>query len=388
MKKIAFIYIAEPYQCYHAASVAIFLKKYINCEVTEYYSFTDSKIHLFNINSLYNSYISIKPFKKSVFSRFLHMIRFLDTEKNYVLKENIHDLNKYDAIIATENTAAFLKQQDGFKPKLILIQHGAGDRKVSDEYLAKYFDLVLFPGPKMRDYFIKSGFSTLEKSKIIGYPKFDILSKSKENNFYIFNNENQIVLYNPHYKKSQTSYYSWNKYLISSFKKQDIYNLIVAPHVKMFHEKYFINKFLLKSRGDKNVFIDTGSIKTLDMTYTSNASIYIGDVSSQIYEFIIKPRPCVFLNPHKISWRGNPYFKNWEFGEVVESEEEIMPAVYRAQEKHEQYIDIQKEMFQKTFDNYTLTGASQRAARAIMDYLELCAPEDEILHYGVSSVKR
>ncbi|WEQ55261.1 CDP-glycerol glycerophosphotransferase family protein [Komagataeibacter nataicola] len=369
--KIAFVYIAEPYQCYHAASVASALSALPDCSVTEYYSFSDSAEHLRHIRTLFggNDSLSIRPFQKSVFTKILHIGRRLDREKSHVFRENIEELNNYDAIISTENTAAFLKQQGLKKPKLILIQHGAGDRKVRNEYMVKYFDFVLFPGPKIRNYFLKEGFTTEEKSTSIGYPKFDIFNAIKAEEFSIFPKNKPIVLYNPHYKKSQTSYYKWKNFIIESFENQNYYDLVISPHVKMFHEGYFVNEFLLKRRNSENVYIDTGSINSVNMTYTSNSSIYVGDVSSQVYEFIIEPRPCVFLNPHKIKWQGNPYFKHWEFGEVVENRNDIMPAIRRAKEQHYLYLDAQKEMIRKTFGTMPLLGASQRAATAIIDYL-------------------
>lgn len=369
--KIAFVYIAEPYQCYHAASVASALSKLPDCSVTEYFSFSDNAEHLRKIKKLFGSddFLSIKPLQKSVFTKILHITRRLDREKSHVLRENIEELNKYDAIISTENTAAFLKLLGLKKPKLILIQHGAGDRKVRNEYLVKHFDLVLFPGPKIRNYFLQKGFTTEEQSQSIGYPKFDIFNAIKKEEFSIFPEKENVVLYNPHYKKSQTSYYKWNKLVISAFENQDYYDLIISPHVKMFHEGYFVNEYLLKRKNSKHVYIDTGSINSVNMTYTSNSSIYVGDVSSQVYEFIVEPRPCVFLNPHQIKWQNNPYFKHWEFGEVVEDSNDIMPAIKRAKERHYLYIDAQKEMIRKTFGTMPLLGASQRAATAIIDYI-------------------
>ena len=40
------------------------------------------------------------------------------------------------------------------------------------------------------------------------------------------------------------------------------------------------------------------------MSYLS-ADVYLGDVSSQVYEFIYKPRPCLFLNSNEIEWTND-----------------------------------------------------------------------------------
>ena len=63
------------------------------------------------------------------------------------------------------------------------------------------------------------------------------------------------------------------------------------------------------------VIIDLGSERSLDMTYSRAADIYAGDVSSQVYEFLDRPKPCVFLNAHGIEWRDNPNFPNWDLGD-------------------------------------------------------------------------
>lgn len=95
--------------------------------------------------------------------------------------------------------------------------------------------------------------------------------------------------------------------------------------------------------------VDTGSSAMLDMTYTSQAALYIGDVSSQVYEFLGIPRPCVFLNPRKLPWRDDPYFLHWTLGEVVEDLDDLMPAIARARERHAAYRPAQESLFQETF---------------------------------------
>ena len=52
------------------------------------------------------------------------------------------------------------------------------------------------------------------------------------------------------------------------------------------------------------VIVDLDSHRLNDMTYTNAADIYLGDVSSQVYEFSTQPRPCVFINAHGVAWQG------------------------------------------------------------------------------------
>ena len=129
--KIAFIYIAEPYQCYPTATVASALAAMPGNQVTEYYSFPDTPLHLQRIRrSLDLPDLPLKPFPKSWRAKALKRARRLDQERTLVLKENVDELNTYDAVIATEYSAGILKQMGLNKPKLILLMHGAAGRYV------------------------------------------------------------------------------------------------------------------------------------------------------------------------------------------------------------------------------------------------------------------
>lgn len=67
-----------------------------------------------------------------------------------------------------------------------------------------------------------------------------------------------------------------------------------------------------------NIHIDLGSTASTDMAYTLGADIYLGDESSQVYEFLIEPRSCIFLNAHHVQWKNNPYYYHWNLGQVVD----------------------------------------------------------------------
>ena len=105
------------------------------------------------------------------------------------------------------------------------------------------------------------------------------------------------------------------------------------------------------------------------MTYTLAADIYLGDVSSQVYEFLIAPRPCILLNPHKADWRDDPNYAFWHFGPVVDDVESLDVALREAARTHEGYLPVQREAFSRTFDLQP-TPSSVRAAVAIGDFLK------------------
>ena len=107
------------------------------------------------------------------------------------------------------------------------------------------------------------------------------------------------------------------------------------------------------------------------MAYTNRADIYLGDASSQVYEFLLRPRPCIFLNPHRLSWRGDPNFAHWQAGRVIEATAELDTALAHAHSDHAAtYRDVQKALFDASFD-LTEEPSSRRAARALARFAGL-----------------
>jgi len=117
------------------------------------------------------------------------------------------------------------------------------------------------------------------------------------------------------------------------------------------------------------ILIDPASPRLMDMTYTAVADIYIGDVSSQVYEFIARPKPCLFLNAHGVDWKGNPDYLFWTLGDVIERPDQIMPAVREASARHGHYRDAQVTLANATLGDRR-PGAAERAADAIMEFLD------------------
>jgi hypothetical protein len=115
--------------------------------------------------------------------------------------------------------------------------------------------------------------------------------------------------------------------------------------------------------------IDTGSRDSVEMTYTRQSNIYLGDASSQVSEFLIEPRPCIFLDPNKIDWEDNENYHHWNLGKVVSDFRELEATLDSAFEAHPHFRPIQSEYFADII-SMEETPASVRAARAISAYLQ------------------
>jgi hypothetical protein len=117
-----------------------------------------------------------------------------------------------------------------------------------------------------------------------------------------------------------------------------------------------------------NIHVDLGSPASTDMTYTLAADVYLGDVSSQIYEFLRQPRPCIFLDSHHADWRGNPNYAHWSAGPVITDPANLAAAIDWALVSHGRYLPVQQQLFADSFD-LTDEPSAVRAAHAVLDFL-------------------
>ncbi|WP_106639586.1 hypothetical protein [Allosphingosinicella vermicomposti] len=294
-----------------------------------------------------------------------------------VLKNNLDLLASFDALVVPETTSAFLKTRFGITgPKLIYLPHGAGDRSVGFLEVTKAFDLVLLSGRKVRDRMLAAGIIRPGGHAIVGYPKFDTIDLGARPR--LFADSKPVVLYNPHFDPKLSSWYDMGRKVLDWFAEQDRYNLVFAPHVMLFRRRIHgsVEHARIRMTGGipetyrryPNIIIDTESQRSVDMTYTLGADIYLGDVSSQIYEWIARPRPAIFLNAHGARWQGNPNYAHWRLGQVIQSIEALPQALARVEQDPADYETVQRAAFEETF---SLTGerSADRAARAILDFL-------------------
>lgn len=291
------------------------------------------------------------------------------------LARNLETFGKLDALVVPETTSALLRTRFRLADlKLIYLPHGSGDRSVGFREVTSVFDLVLLAGQKVRDRMLATGIIRPDGHAIVGYPKFDTVVLDDRPRF--FGDDKPVVLYNPHFDPLLSSWFDMGQKLIDWFAGQPSYNLIAAPHVMLFQRRLHASVEHRRMRVRKaidhpdsaSVRIDTGSDRSVDMSYTRGADIYIGDASSQIYEWIARPRPAIFLNPHRLKWKGDPNFAHWALGDVIEDLSELTGALERAANDPDRYKDAQREAFENTF---SLTGepSSRRAAKAILDFL-------------------
>lgn len=270
---------------------------------------------------------------------------------------NAWKIARYPVIVTTEVTSSMLYRLPGFHSRIVHLKHGAGDREGGYNPKHAYFDLTLVNGPKDKQRLIERGLATQENCIVVGYGKFELV---RPNPMSLFPNDRPLALYNPHFDRNVGSWIRHGREVVATMEAIPDWNFVVAPHVKVRGGPN------IRSNAP-NIIVDRGSTRSIDMTYTQAANVYIGDASSQVYEFIRTPRPCIFLNLDRVDWRSDPNYAHWNFGQVIESLDELAPALARAASLQPRFEKLQVEMSAASIDE-SRVPASERQAKAILDF--------------------
>jgi CDP-glycerol glycerophosphotransferase (TagB/SpsB family) len=323
--------------------------------------------------------LGVKPSLKRRFARLLNTVAPVD--KLALYGDNLEFFRGLDALVVTEKTSLLLKTHYGLSGLcMIHTRHGAGDRAIGFDRASQGFDHVLASGPKIRDRLIEDARVPSDRISVVGYPKFDL--EPERSVLPMQANGRPTVLYNPHGSPHLSSWYLQGRGVLEYFRTSERYNLIFAPHVMLFQRPYVVSVDRLRiARVGKldprlyetpHIHIDLGSHASTDMTYTTAADIYLGDVSSQVYEFLRRPRPCVFLNAHDRSYEGDPNFAHWAAGPVISRLDQLDCALTYAVEHQGQHEAVQRRLFDYSFD-LTVEPSCERAATAIRHAMDQCA---------------
>ena len=368
--RVCFLYIAQTHQILHSLPIAIALAR--EWPDVEVHIATTTQEHLDYVRGLLEI-LKVPPIPSRLLPpSWLRDIRLKGATtppKALMLAANARRLGRYDAIVTPERTTALLRKLGVKDSKLVYTQHGAGDRGGPFEPRLKQFDLVMAAGPKQRDRMIDEGWVTEQTCAMVGYPKFDIIDALPPSPLPVFPEARPVVLYNPHFHPTLSSWPRWGREILARFATDDRYNLIFAPHIRLFEGAdprtiEALTTFIDHPR----IHLDLGGPAAIDMTYTRAADIYLGDVSSQVYEFLRTPKPCLFLNASDAAWQGDESFHHWRYGPVLDSVDHVVDDVAAAQAGHGDYLEAQKCGFAESFDLQT-TPSSVRAAQAIVDRL-------------------
>lgn len=364
--RVVFPFFAQHHQVFHSLPIAAEIaRRYPDVAV---HAAGSTEPHVAFLRSLLDRFASDAPVRIDLLKR---PAFDLGPAKKRTMLRNFRYLRSFDAIVTPERTSLFLRKYLGLgQARLIWTRHGAGDRAIGFADDVSRFDYVLLAGPKIEERLLSTGLIRPGHYTAGVYAKFDWARDHAAPRKW-FANDRPTVLYNPHFDETLSSWPSFGMSVLEQFAADQRYNLIFAPHLRLFDPPTPRRCAPFERFNDcPNVRIDLGSINGIDMSYVESADLYIGDVSSQVAEFISRPRPCIFLDAHEAQWQDNPDYAFWSLGPVLRSPDDLLQHVDRAFERAADYRAEQERYADNTFGIAGHGGGSgARGADAIVRYL-------------------
>ncbi|MFN4356207.1 hypothetical protein [Sphingopyxis alaskensis] len=375
--RILFLFIGEPHHLFHALPIAAEMAaKGQPVEVA-----VASADHLPVAQQVMLAYPGFAPqitlLGQKGLARWLRARGLFRNPRLPILLDALPFLRRFDAIVVPERTTTSIRHFLPRRTRLIFTPHGAGDRAITFDARDRRFDFALVAGEKSEARMIEAGTIRPGHYAVTGYVKLDLMRRLQKSRAPIFDNDRPTILYAPHFRRDLSSWDRFGRGIIDWFAAQDRYNLIVAPHVRLFAEASDAERAEVERRAfPGKILVDLGSERLFDMSYTSGADLYLGDVSSQVYEFLAKPRPCVFLNAHRVDWVGDPDYLFWTLGDVVDDLADLPAALDAAPARHPRYADAQRARLAESIGGDP-AGAAARGAEAILHFLAKDAGQDK-----------
>jgi hypothetical protein len=364
--RVVFPYFAQYHQVFHSLPIAAEMAiRHPDVEVRVAGATTQHVKFLRDLLTRYapEAQVQIDQLERPLFD--------LGAAKKRTMLRNFAYLREADAIVTPERTSLFLKKHLRLRSaRLIWTRHGAGDRAIGFADDVAEFDYVLLAGPKIEERLLSGGLIRPGHYTSGVYAKFD-WTRARASPHRWFDNDRPTVLYSPHFNRRLSSWPSFGMSVLEQFAGDPRYNLIFAPHVRLF-DPPVPRKYLRFARFAKcpNIRIDLGSVQSIDLGYVDSADLYLGDVSSQVAEFVSRPRPCLFLNAHGASWQDNPNYAFWSLGKVLQSPENLLQHVDEALASAGTYRAVQERY---AIDAFGIAreggGSAARGADAIVRFL-------------------
>ncbi len=366
--RIGFLYNAQNHHLLHSLPIACELSRRRDTHVAVLTRDEHQLSLARRLAGLYPQHrVTFEPLHSPPLARFWR--RPSPLSKNLMLFINRSRLDAFDALVVPERTSVRLRRFGVSRPKLIHTFHGpSGHDRAEDPRLSR-FDLLLASSPRRLERIRRSQGVVPERSAVIGYCKFDLVSRLHRRPDRLGFDARPIVLYNPHHWLDKSSWPLMGRQILRRFRDRGDFNLIFAPHVRLFDPAARHAHEFDEFRSNSSLRIDLGSDHSIDMTYSMAADIYLGDVSSQAFEFAMQPRPCIFLNPRGLEWRDREDFASWNLGPVVTNLPELDLALASVDRWRHQFDGVQSR---RNLENFPDLGAPPPVlgARAIVAFMQ------------------
>ncbi len=264
--------------------------------------------------------------------------------------------------VCAEQTSLWIPTALPFHPtRFVRTAHGAGPINARGDRRQRAATLLMEPSETERQAFIAQGVRP-ERIVVTGYIKASFRQRTPAS--ALFAKPRPILLYNPHWQRSRSSWWEWGRQIVAMLAEQRRFNVILAPHQRLVERDPDIRAVMAGVAHLPHVHADLESFAMVDGSYPAAADLYLGDTSSQVVEYMARPRPCLFLNPQRIDWQAAGDHGFWECGDVVEELATLPDALTDAMNDHPRYIAMQQSFAEKS-----LGDTSDRAPKASAKYL-------------------
>ena len=242
--------------------------------------------------------------------------------------------------VCAEQTSLWLPRILPLPTRFIKTSHGVGSMSARDDPRRRAAWHTLVPGERERASYLDRGMAA-DRITATGYVKAAFRHRTPASR--LFAGDRPVLLYTPHWQRHRSSWWDWGPALVGALARQQRWNVILAPHQRLAERAPDLREVLGAVAALPHVHVDLDSFATVDGSYTAAADLYLGDTSSQLLEYLIRPRPAVFLNAQHARWADDPSYAMWATGEVVDRFDSILPALERAPSEHPRFAPAQRD---------------------------------------------
>lgn len=286
-------------------------------------------------------------------------------QKLLLLARLLPHLWKVPVVVCAEQTSLWIPRLLPGRWRFVKTSHGVGSMSARDDRRRRVAWRLLVPSERERRTYLDRGLPP-ETVIATGYVKASFKGQSVHPHFV---QPRPIILYAPHWQRHRSSWWDWGRRIVAMLGEQQDFNVILAPHQRLIERDPEVRRVLASVADRPHVHTDLDSFAMVDGSYTAAADIYLGDTSSQVVEFLARPRPCVFLNSQRIDWRATDDHGFWECGEVVDDPERIMGALEDAASLHGYYHAVQTQFAADSLGDCS-TEAPMRAAGVVLEAVQ------------------
>jgi len=272
-------------------------------------------------------------------------------------------LTRVPVAVCAEQTSLWLPRLVPWLPtRFVKTSHGVGSMSARDDPRRRAAFHTLVPSEQERQTYLARGMAP-ERIVATGYVKAAFRHRTPAR--ALFPDSRPVLLYTPHWQPHRSSWPAWGAAVVDALARQDACNVILAPHQRLVERAPEVRDVLARVASLPHVHCDLDSFATVDGTYTAAADLYLGDTSSQVVEFLARPRPAIFLDPAARKWRSDPSYAMWHAGEVVTRTADLLPAIARAPERHPAFLAAQQAIASRALGDAGGAGADRAAGEVL-----------------------